>query len=605
MGKHKQKKRSRFLSANTVRIAASIAVLSYVLCIGKSMLIESWASVTGATAVSQSAWLTFVVACSNDRCFKTLDTILRQSITSWKAVLVFHGIETEFGSSSMPSFIFPAQEYYNDTRITFVSLPSDVHGDKCFKSKYLHFARTDWAVVVSEGTLPHRSFIKRLSKEIAREKSKLILFNANFSDVREMATSLNERSDFAIQMTYLPFSGSRLLQDSCVALKCSVTRRGYYFQEGNGSPVQANAHQKSYPLTIRDEIVGAVTAKRLLHECLLQPRTDRVASPFVITETMDPYFKHNALGLKAALDKAWVNGCLEGWRKEDPIHVIFRADTIPISANYIQFQLEQHTSGFFSANYFAKLHAAKQIWEFSPRNAQMLRSRLNSSHVFNVPTRMTYDASRPPINCATPDLLRSNAPWSVQTYEDGCYTQWSWHANKFEAISSFASPCGKKADCSSSKRGEPWAAPDVVVYGYLSCSVNNTREDLCDQLRKAGFKTTCLHQAFGGVLDAFVCSAKVVVVNHYYAEATLETHRIDALLLAKKVVIAAPSSDPTLDALYSKFILFAGKNSMVKTVEAVLSNWDAWNELARRQYTSFVNLASRTDALCYALRHLD
>jgi hypothetical protein len=48
------------------------------------------------------------------------------------------------------------------------------------------------------------------------------------------------------------------------------------------------------------------------------------------------------------------------------------------------------------------------------------------------------------------------------------------------------------------------------------------------------------------LLDELICTAEVVFIEHYYANSSLEVHRINPLLLAGKVVVSVPSGDMRL-----------------------------------------------------------
>jgi hypothetical protein len=100
------------------------------------------------------------------------------------------------------------------------------------------------------------------------------------------------------------------------------------------------------------------------------------------------------------------------------------------------------------------------------------------------------------------------------------------------------------------------------MFGALESSFGNQREELCDSLLLTGHAVLCLEGVFGELLNYLVCVSKIVVINHYYENSALETHRIDSLLQAKKVVVAT-SSPSALDGYYSHIIPVVNPGSIV------------------------------------------
>jgi hypothetical protein len=59
--------------------------------------------------------------------------------------------------------------------------------------------------------------------------------------------------------------------------------------------------------------------------------------------------------------------------------------------------------------------------------------------------------------------------------------------------------------------------------------------------KEFGHNFDCFEGVFGDALEAMVEEASIVVLERYYDTSSLETHRVDPLLLKGKVVVTTPS----------------------------------------------------------------
>lgn len=109
--------------------------------------------------------------------------------------------------------------------------------------------------------------------------------------------------------------------------------------------------------------------------------------------------------------------------------------------------------------------------------------------------------------------------------------------------------------------------PKVVMYGALSGSDNDRRLKLCIALKEAlstasasssGVSTfECFHGIYGPSLDNVLCTADIIVVDRFYGNGAIESHRIDPLLKMGKAVVSMGSKDRNLQALYGDAVIFA------------------------------------------------
>jgi glycosyltransferase involved in cell wall biosynthesis len=373
---------------------------------------------------------------------------------------------------------------------------------------------------------------------------------------------------------------------------------------------------------------------------------------FVFTDGESIFFRDNVKGLKASLNAAYQRRCLVGQEVyfRSPIHIIFDAATVPISPYYVQVQLEQRNTHHFSEQYMEKLSNALQIWEFSYSDQEGVTNIPNvETDVYFVPTILMLDNSNtsgyhcPSVNPAQSvkfyyrkkDIIANH----FQVYRYGQYhtcqynhQEHGWRLTKSEPSTCYNSRhvtnhntdnyCWKsatdlKGDGSSAiteldadsfcseivNRNVPI---DVLMFGALNGSFANQREELCDSLLLTGHEVLCLTSVFGELLNYLVCVSKIVVVNHFYENSALETHRIDSLLQAKKVVVAT-SSPSALDSYYSHGTLVVKPGKVVPSVEKILLNYDKW--IASHNHLKKVDhflqrMTTNIDPLCYAISQL-
>jgi hypothetical protein len=158
----------------------------------------------------------------------------------------------------------------------------------------------------------------------------------------------------------------------------------------------------------------------------------------------------------------------------------------------------------------------------------------------------------------------------------------------------------------------------ILLFGELNGSHQRQRQRLCDAMHRDisgmsmdawggstnGKPNVLCMGGFGNVLERFVCRAHIVVVEHYYAHSALETHRIDPLLLAKKLVFVTPSADPELEKIYSPWLVIAPRDDIVQQLAHLLGSDEERHRLARRKYKAYQQHPVSLDPLCFALNSL-
>lgn len=182
---------------------------------------------------------------------------------------------------------------------------------------------------------------------------------------------------------------------------------------------------------------------------------------------------------------------------------------------YIVYQFEQTSSKrgesryWFSQKYIRILKGAIEIWDYSIRNIQNLKSMgLDSNKIKYVPLAYSQVLDKIP-----------------------------------------RLPVEEKQI-------------DVLFYG----SVNSRRMKIFNNLTKIGIKADFnWNNLWGSELDQKIANAKIVLNIHFYTEPILETSRLQYLISNQCFVISEKSYDPVLDNQYKQYIVFTDYDYIVET----------------------------------------
>jgi hypothetical protein len=311
-----------------------------------------------------------------------------------------------------------------------------------------------------------------------------------------------------------------------------------------------------------------------------------VEQNFVFPDKGHLYFAQNVIGIKASIAKALNEQCpgaKKAVKKVAPIEVIFEATRLPTRDVFIQIQTEQLSSPAVDERYISKLRTARQVWDFSGASAKALDAMLNMSskqpHVRHIPTMLTYAHM-----IGRKRLIHElDEPGEFTTFVGHCYVTWTRHpSGRTEVKGIQNSPCGKPNLCSLTEGSVPKEMYDddknkdydVVMFGYLSCSHYNQREEICSMLEQEGFRVLCLHQVFGRILGQFINRSKIVLNVEYHRDSSLATHRIDPLVIDERVVVSLASWDLEQNQLYAPLIHFSTADRLVEDIRAILKSHD-------------------------------
>lgn len=601
-----------------------------------------------STQLCCASFVTFIIPSGGRHSIvATLDSLQAQTDTEWSAVVVFDGLEPQMdGKRRLPfNFLLPSR-FSSDKRIIFHNLPRSVGKSNCgarVRNAGLFLVRTPWVAFVDDDDTLSPLYVRLLRKEVKLTRADLVVFrmhnelfggapvlplpNATTLQINLVGISFAYRQNAFDHEKHFRLNSAEdfdLLRRLCQGkLRCVISPYLTYFvhgKSGNLPLVQGKrVYVPSNSLALTQSMDWELRIGKI--RCFRETR-EATANPFVFTEKGSLFFGNNVVALNASLQRAVQKGCLKASASKERIHVIFGHDTPPAHQQYIQIQMEQHSSKMMNEKYKKKLEAAYQIWEMTPSSAERLLKALPAKEddIYSVPTTAYVDPDDAPIACSG-DKHSYKMNGEFYSYESKCYSRWSVERGVYfsqleEHLPSdcgtrkceFSSPSSTRTKTATRKKttGTPsyLSHPDVLVYGALNCSSGNRREELCDLLQHPsnGFTTACLHSVFGAVLEHFICRSKVIVIESFYEGATLSSHRIDALLLAGKIIVSTPSILPSSNKAYEDLIYLVKKEDIPSTVKAILENLPHLQAIVHSQKRQFVDIVRNVDPLCYALR---
>ncbi|KAK3284192.1 hypothetical protein CYMTET_8149 [Cymbomonas tetramitiformis] len=245
----------------------------------------------------------------------------------------------------------------------------------------------------------------------------------------------------------------------------------------------------------------APSVANILPSLSRQPSLAELPS-FVFPEEGHRYFGHNVLGLNISIQESINQGCLDGWSKGNmQIEIIFEAKLQPKMKRWIQFQMEQLASGWFTRSYIYKLTKASQLWSFSPRDVDQLQ-QMTGRDVVYVPLWHTLD--------------RSFLDPGFREQAEGMY------------------------------------GSDETKTVFLG-SINPRRGEICSRVKETvrSRVPVCLDLWGEYAVGAYRWSQAVFSMN-FYPNSSLEVHRLNPILALERPVISTRSGDAALNRIYEQ-----------------------------------------------------
>ena len=98
--------------------------------------------------------------------------------------------------------------------------------------------------------------------------------------------------------------------------------------------------------------------------------------------------------------------------------------------------------------------------------------------------------------------------------------------------------------------------PKVLFFGAIHKSDSNRRFHLCEVMTKNVKDFNCFEGVFGVYLDDLIHHASIIALERYYEISSLESHRIDPLLLQGKILISTKSFGKSITIIIVNLIIF-------------------------------------------------
>eukprot|EP01041_Mallomonas_annulata_P001123 gene1123-2183_t len=608
-----------------------------------SSCIQRWKGTLRKEAIT-----TFIIPSTGRDSLKlTLESLMSQVDPDWLAIVIIDGVvknKIYIGMFNVPIFFNLPRSMLTDHRICFDVMPSTgTEHNNCagqIRNYAMKAVKTPWVSFVDDDdTLDHR-YVRQLRYEVKNTKPALDCIIFRMYDRQNIIPSV-DRTDFILYGVGISFSlrhelyskyglqFNRSTVEDFILLD-TIRRRKFnillspdvmYYVHNLRIKNPINVGERSiikYDAAVHEdtdnvEDLQITCESSHLHQATSPPK-------FIFTETNSIFFANNVYGLNNSINRAIRSQCMRNWRHGPMnIHIMFDVNVVPQTAHYIQMNMEQGGTNHFTTQYFKKLNASIQIWDFSISNTHFYRD-ITSRPVYFIPSMLTLPLKRKVYTCSkqhsmTAAALETDNSWSV--YENGCMASCSAAAKNVEvevAMNSISNaecadphpPCEWRPDAVAVCHTSYHAPIDVLFFGKVDCSYNRARESLCEELNSLpNVRTVCLQNAFGTILEYFVCRAKIIVIPHFYKTSSLETHRINPLLQAGRVVVIVSSADALLDTLYAPAVITAHPDHVARTVQNVLDNYQVYHSVIKQLAPITVRkLGNAIDPLCYALYNL-
>ena len=194
-------------------------------------------------------------------------------------------------------------------------------------------------------------------------------------------------------------------------------------------------------------------------------------------------------------------------KKYPPKYIIYQFEQI--DSYYFNDQNDKKFNYFFNQDYFQILQNAYQVWDYSIKNINYLKNKMNLTNIIHVPICFCH-------------LLRKNININNSNLKD----------------------------------------IDVLFYG----SLNPKRKKIIEQLSKENINlviqnNNCWEQE----LDNLIFRSKIILNIHFYENPSLEMHRLSYLLTNQSFIISELTDEKLLIDQLSPGIIFSSYESIVET----------------------------------------
>jgi hypothetical protein len=185
---------------------------------------------------------------------------------------------------------------------------------------------------------------------------------------------------------------------------------------------------------------------------------------------------------------------------DDFFYIVIVNDTDRNPKKYVQYQIEQSTSNWFTPRYMLAMKNSHRVWEFSISNYNRYKNAIDRNHVYQMPM---------PFYRYRKDILDNPIP------------------SDFEY--------------------------DITFYG----SINTRRSYILDKLKKKYKVNACIN-VYGENAYEIIKKSKIILNIHFYKEATLESARFNEVLQFNRLIVSERSiqEDQYNMDLYKDIVVF-------------------------------------------------
>jgi hypothetical protein len=187
-----------------------------------------------------------------------------------------------------------------------------------------------------------------------------------------------------------------------------------------------------------------------------------------------------------------------------------------------------------------------QTWAIAPSHSHFLTDELRLPNVYLVPLWGLFASPESKKRLDTRPLPLSKCTGTI--------------VNTFEydsGPSAFPTNCTIFPSCVSyplnglSSSRSMCAIPKALFFGAIRGSDSDRRTRLCELMTRQVPTFGCFEGVFGASLDRLIREASVIVLERFYEISSLESHRIDPLLLEGKVIVSTRSFGRILLSIFS------------------------------------------------------
>ena len=517
---------------------------------------------------------------------RALDSLLGQSVSKWKALVLFQSTVATLSAYSYPPHCEEYLLYSRDTRIQFVTCPGGTTANCAgeLRNFALQFVTTDWVAFLDDDDTLSQDYIRYLLKEMRLNPSAELIsfrmFDKTIVDANNLLKVIPEEyaTDARRDHIGISFAFRRTHSSSDLFLKsttedylfiqnfcydsgrlCILSPYITYYVGGRKPENRVSAGNRTIIHALRDKmhfghVVESITA-------CFAPRDQDVAPgrPVRIIFSGDPRTsEQQPSGLKFRLSDTAKNCPLnyEGVRD------------VQVSLNFAEVDSSDTIDTIFV------VHSVSQLTKVSGLAKQ--------SFLWTT----SYELKKYLISVGF-DSLRVQVinPWNIL------------HMNDF-------GPCA--LDNAVSVRtvadGEANQLSITLLDTRAVVDIRGAFQRFCVEVQLAGFRVTCMQRIFDNEMLLQACSADIVVF--YFHDGIPEWLPVQYLILREKIVLFNSDRDQLLNDFFSNFAhSFDSLATALSDIVTISNEWNFFSAASRLAAKALLKVIDDThhEEICLAL----